>query len=104
MKSFKFTRPSRRKFYLWVFVFGAWPLVPVILASWLAETYGCQLTESTVYPCVFWGADHGETLYSMLAFGWALLATVPVAVWVVVIYEGTAFGAFLARKMDEQDN
>lgn len=58
--------------------FAALPLVCVLLASLLAQSFGCELDEGSIHHCYAFGRDIGETLYSLGVMGWFALITIPV--------------------------
>jgi hypothetical protein len=59
-----------------VLVAGA-PVISVFTASAIASSLGCTLNEGDSHPCLFHGADLGETLYGMVVIGWFALGTLP---------------------------
>ena len=59
-----------------VLVAGA-PVISVVTASAIASSLGCTLNEGDSHPCLFHGADLGETLYGMVVVGWFALGTLP---------------------------
>ena len=81
-----------------VLVAGA-PMISVVVAMVLAEANGCTLHEGFTNPCVIWGADRGELLYTMFVAGWFGLVTLPagaIALLVWLVAAGVAF--FLRRR------
>lgn len=81
-----------------VVVAGA-PVISVVVAMVLAEANGCTLHEGFTNPCVIWGADRGELLYTMFVAGWFGLVTLPagaIALLVWLVAAGVAF--FLRRR------
>lgn len=66
---------------------------PILLATGagiVAEANGCTLHEGFVNPCVIWGADRGEMLYSMGIMFWYSFYTFPLAslafmVWLIIL-------------------
>jgi len=94
-----FKRPARPRFYIYVLLFAVLPLVPLVTGALLADRYGCVFDESGAHPCLIAGVDRGEFVYNLGMCGWLFMATVPIAFWAVIIYEGSLFGAWLARKM-----
>ena len=81
-----------------VLVAGA-PVISVVVAMVLAEANGCTLHEGFTNPCVIWGADRGELLYTMFVAGWFGLVTLPagaIALLVWLVAAGVAF--FLRRR------
>ena len=58
--------------------FGLIPLISTLIASGVANYYGCTLDESTIHPCLIMGADRGELLGALYVFGWFSVVTVPV--------------------------
>ena len=53
------------------------PILSVFAASMIANAAECQLDEGGVHPCVVFGKDVGESLYSMFVMGWFTFLTVP---------------------------
>ena len=85
-------------FVVIVLVAGA-PVISVVVASLLAEANGCTLHEGYSNPCVIWGADRADLLYTMFVAGWFGLVTLPagaIALLVWLVAAGVAF--FLRRR------
>lgn len=69
------------------------PLTLAALAMWIASRNGCTLHEGFANPCIVFGRDIGEALYTMAVMGWLALVTLPLGalaalVWIVgeVVY------------------
>lgn len=73
------------------------PLASVVLASGFASLNGCELHEGYVNPCVVFGIDRGDTLYSAALFGWFMMFTLPIAVILVLLLLAFSFGSLLLR-------
>lgn len=69
-----------------ILLFGAAPIISVAIAGSVANANGCDLDEGSIHPCLINGVDYGETLYSMGVMGWFMLATIPIAGGMLVIY------------------
>jgi hypothetical protein len=72
-----------------ILLFGALPLLSLLLAMTIASPFGFQLDEGNVHPCVIFGLDFGALLYAMAVSGWFALFTMPLAglaliVWLIV--------------------
>ena len=67
---------------LWMF----WPLVPAILASVIAASRGCKLDEGSVHPCVVFGTDIGEVLYTMFVMGLFAMGTFPSGILALIVF------------------
>ena len=76
-----------------IFLLGFGPLLVSLLASAFANINGCDLHEGFPNPCIVLGLDWGETLYAMWTLGWLTLASLPVAIVILVVY----LGAMLVR-------
>lgn len=78
---------------LWLGIIVLVGIVPLLLtlgAGMVAEANGCTLHEGYVNPCVIWGEDRGETLYSLGMMFWYSFYTVPLAafaffVWLLIL-------------------
>ena len=57
-----------------ILLFGALPLVLMLLALLIASPFGCRLEEGSVHPCVILGLDFGTLLYTMAVAGWPYCA------------------------------
>ncbi|MGE0629684.1 MAG: hypothetical protein AB7O43_17905 [Hyphomicrobiaceae bacterium] len=62
------------------------PMLSVIVAGTIASANGCTLHEGFENPCVVMGRDIGNTLYSMGVMGWLMLATLPIAAGLIVLW------------------
>lgn len=62
------------------------PLISAALATWIASRNGCTLHEGFSNPCVVFGRDVGEALYTMGVMGWLALATLPLGALVVLAW------------------
>lgn len=65
------------------------PIISTAIAGYIAQSHGCTLHEGFVNPCVIDGEDWGQTLYTMAMMGWFMIATVPIAaglllLWIIV--------------------
>ena len=83
-----------KKLMVWalatILLFGALPLVSLLLSMIIASPFGCRLDEGNVHPCMILGFDFGALLYAMAVSGWFALFTVPLAglaliVWLIVL-------------------
>ena len=63
-----------------------WPLVPVMIASIVATSCGCQLDEGSIHPCIVFGRDIGKLLYGLSMMGWFGIATFPSGMIALVIF------------------
>ncbi len=64
-------------FFLLLLVFTLFPLIPVLLASTIANLNDCRLDEAGFYPCIVLGVDMGELLGTMAMLGWFGIITLP---------------------------
>mgnify|MGYP006953970278 CR=1 FL=1 len=62
------------------------PLISIAVAGWIARSHGCTLHEGFVNPCVINGKDYGETLYQMGVMGWLMLASIPIAAGLILLW------------------
>lgn len=84
--------PWRRYVFFLVLIvlIGVFPVISVVVSSAIAEANGCVLHEGSANPCIVFGADWGDTLYTMFVMGWALLFTIPAStvllgIWVLAL-------------------
>jgi hypothetical protein len=82
-----------------IFLIGAAPIISVAIAGSVANAAGCQLDEGSIHPCLINGADYGDTLYSMGVLGWLMLASIPLALGLLVIYAVVLGIIFLVRAL-----
>ena len=73
------------------------PFIGAMIAGTIADTYGCQLDEGSVHPCLVNGRDIGETLYAFGVLGWLGLATIPIGLAVLGIYLVIAIVYYLVK-------
>ncbi|WPC73026.1 hypothetical protein [Vibrio porteresiae] len=57
--------------------FSVVPLLSVMVAGAIANIKHCLLDEGGANPCIIFGIDVGDILYSMLVFGWLMLVSLP---------------------------
>lgn len=74
------------------------PLISTALAGWVASSHGCTLHEGFANPCVINGIDYGETLYTMGVMGWLMLATLPIAAGLLLLWIVVEIARFIRRK------
>lgn len=67
---------------LWTFS----PILSVLIASAIASAFGCQLDEGGTHPCMAFGADIGESLYTMFVMGWFFFLTIPSGLVAAVVF------------------
>lgn len=53
------------------------PLISAVIAMWIASRNGCTLHEGFANPCIVFGRDIGQALYTMAVMGWLALVTLP---------------------------
>jgi hypothetical protein len=53
-------------------------------ASRLARRHGCEVHEGSARPCIFDGADRGDTVHAALAMGWLAMSAVSLALVPVI--------------------
>ena len=74
-----------KKLMVWalamILLFGALPLISLLLAMMIALPFDCRLDEGSVHPCVIFGLDFGGLLYAMAVSGWFAMFTIPLADW-----------------------
>lgn len=58
-------------------VVGVFPLLIAITATVIAKICGCRLDEGDAHPCVIFGRDRGEMLYTLFNFFWLMFFTMP---------------------------
>lgn len=57
---------------------GIAPLISLGIAMAAANAGGCALDEGSVHPCILFGHDFGETLYTMAMMAWFEFFVLPV--------------------------
>jgi hypothetical protein len=65
---------------------GFLPLIGAIAAGMLGNALGCKVDESDSHPCLLFGIDIGEILYSIFVLGWAFLLTIPSSFIIFILY------------------
>ncbi len=66
--------------FLGIVLWTIWPIVCVVVASFVASSCGCELNEANAHQCVILGIDVGPVLYDMFVMGWLMLVTIPTGV------------------------
>lgn len=74
------------------------PMISVAIAGYIASSHGCTLHEGFPNPCVINGTDYGETLYTMGVLGWLMLATMPIAAGLLLLWIVVEVAAFIHRR------
>ncbi len=69
-----------------IILIGISPVLVAILSGTVAASFGCEVNEGRVNPCVIGGVDYGETFYTLGVAGWFFFFTIPVAVVLFAIY------------------
>lgn len=69
---------------------GFGPLISGMISMQLASAYGCELNEAYASPCMIFGADRSETLYTMMVGIWFMFFTfwlIPIGaiMWVIAL-------------------
>ena len=59
---------------------GVFPLLVMLLASFIANACGCTLNEAGAGKCVVFGKDVGGVLSVMFMFGWLGMITAPAGI------------------------
>jgi hypothetical protein len=72
-----------------ILLFGALPVLSALSAFAIAGLLDCGLDEGSIHPCLFFGRDVGDMLYTMLVSGWFGMVTIPfagvaLAIWFVI--------------------
>ena len=63
-----------------------WPMVPVMIAGIIATSCGCKVDEGSVHPCIVFGKDIGELLYTMGVMGLIGIGTFPSGILALIIF------------------
>jgi hypothetical protein len=69
-----------------ILLLWAAPLVLALAAGGVASLLGCELNEGAIHPCILFGSDIGETLYTFGVLGWLSIIGLPFAVIALVIW------------------
>lgn len=62
------------------------PILSVLIASALASAFGCHVDEGGTHPCMAFGTDIGELLYTLFVMGWFFFFTVPSGLVAAVVF------------------
>jgi NADPH:quinone reductase-like Zn-dependent oxidoreductase len=79
---------KRRNFLIGLGVILVWtvlPMISVLIASAIAEHFGCKLDEGNSHVCIAFGRDVGDLLYNLFVMGWGFLLTIPSGVIALVV-------------------
>jgi len=69
-----------------ILLLWAAPLLTALAAGGLATWLGCELNEGSSHPCILFGSDIGETLYTLGVLGWLSIIGIPFAAIALVIW------------------
>jgi hypothetical protein len=74
---------------LLILLFGTAPALSALGAGAIASLFGCALDEGSIHPCMAFGHDIGDMLYTMFVLGWFAMVTFPLGAlallaWIVV--------------------
>lgn len=72
--------------YLFIILFGFFPLIIAFTAYLIGNCANCTINEAGVHDCIFFGKNHGETLYSMFVFGWFSIITIPIGIILFTVW------------------
>ena len=86
MKSKLITLAVNALIILCIILIGISPILVAILSGTVAASFGCEVNEGMVNPCVIGGVDYGETFYTLGVAGWFFFFTIPVAIGLFAIY------------------
>ncbi|MBB3809192.1 hypothetical protein [Pseudochelatococcus contaminans] len=86
-----------------ILIAGGFPIISVMVSSWIADNAGCVLHEGSKNPCIVFGHDIGRLLYTMFVMGWLGLATLPIgalalAGWCLVVLAHVVRALWRRRK------
>ncbi|MBN9294802.1 MAG: hypothetical protein J0G96_12570 [Flavobacteriia bacterium] len=56
------------------------------IASLIGNCAQCTVNEAGVHNCILFGKNHGETLYSMMVFGWFSIITIPIGIILFIVW------------------
>jgi hypothetical protein len=79
-----------------ILLLWAAPLLLALAAGGLASALGCELNEGSVHPCMLFGSDIGETLYTFGVLGWLSIIGIPFVVIALIIW--VIVGLVLSRR------
>lgn len=71
--------------YLAIIVLSIVPLLITVVAVGFAAVNGCRMDEASSYPCVVFGHDWGDTLYTMGVMAWMMLVTMPLGFLLLIL-------------------
>jgi len=74
------------------------PTLTVMAVGIIAYAFGCPVNEGFVQPCMVFGFDIGESIYSAGALGWYGLLTLPLGLVVLVVYILVALVSTLKKR------
>ncbi|MEQ9233443.1 hypothetical protein [Coleofasciculus sp. E2-BRE-01] len=69
-----------------ILLFSISPILSVLIASLIADRFGCRLHEGFANPCIINGKDYGETLTSMFIAGWYIFLSIPIGMVLLILY------------------
>ncbi|MFL6200274.1 MAG: hypothetical protein ACJ76J_13925 [Thermoanaerobaculia bacterium] len=72
--------------WLLIALWTASPILSVLIASALASAFGCQVDEGGAHPCMAFGTDIGELLYTLFVMGWFFFLTIPSGLVAAVVF------------------
>ena len=69
-----------------IVLWAIFPILSILIASGLASAFDCQLDEGGTHPCMAFGTDIGDALYTMFVMGWFFFITIPSGFVALVIF------------------
>jgi TRAP-type C4-dicarboxylate transport system permease small subunit len=84
-----------------IFLIAFGPLIISLSAGAFASINSCTLHEGFSNPCVVFGIDFGENLYSLGVMGWYTLVTFPTAMFLFALYILIVFISWLRNRKKE---
>ncbi len=85
--------------YSALLLFTIAPILSAFLADLIAAIFGATLDEGSAHPCLVGGYDLGPLLYSMLVYGWLMLMSVPVGIFLIL---ALTISLVVARRLDSK--
>lgn len=61
-------------------------MIPVIVVAVIAGIWGCKSDEGSVHPCIVFGNDIGEVLYSISMIGLFGMGTFPSGILALIVF------------------
>ena len=93
----------KKPVYLVIFsvIFAVLPIISIAIAYGIASLNDCRVNEAGANPCMVFGMNVGDALYSMNVLGWFALFTIPIGVVGLIIGVFWTLFVFTRKRLEK---